>query len=153
MSLLEKYKPAVSKRALLIIAGCVWSIAGGILIARALISLLKFNNHLFIELAIALVIGICFYVFLFTRISKKHITRISLITVDNPCFFSFFNFRSYILMAIMITAGITLRKTNIINAEYLYTFYFAMGIPLLMSAFRFFFAYFKNTIPSNDDNK
>jgi len=42
------------------------------------------------------------------------------------------------MMAIMITGGITLRKLDIINHEILYTFYLTMGIPLLVSAFRFF---------------
>jgi uncharacterized ferredoxin-like protein len=48
------------------------------------------------------------------------------------------------MMTIMITAGITLRKLDIINREILYTFYLVMGIPLLASAFRFFFTWRQN---------
>jgi hypothetical protein len=47
-------------------------------------------------------------------------------------------------MAIMITAGITVRKLNLLNPEYLYTFYLAMGLPLLISAYRFFYSWIKN---------
>ncbi|MGD0710179.1 MAG: hypothetical protein ABR968_03285 [Bacteroidales bacterium] len=146
MRLAQKLKPGVKKRTLLFIAGCAWSIAGGMLITRALLALIAIQNWLLLEIIIGLIAGSCFYIFMFTRISKKHITRISLIKVDNPCFFSFFNLRSYILMTIMISAGITLRKTNIIDPAYLYTFYLAMGIPLLLSAFRFFRAGIKNVI-------
>jgi hypothetical protein len=146
MSILEKYKPAVKKRNLLFIAGCVWSFAGCMLIFRGLLVLIPLHHYLFLELLIALVVGICFYVFLFTKISKKHITRISLIKVDYPCFFSFFNFKSYILMAVMISAGITFRKLQLVESEYMYTFYVSMGIPLLLSAFRFFIAGYKNVI-------
>jgi len=48
------------------------------------------------------------------------------------------------MMAIMITGGITLRKFDIINHEILYTFFLMMGLPLLISAYRFFFSYVKN---------
>lgn len=146
MSLAQKLKPGVKKRTLLYVAGCVWCFAGSMLIARALITLIELDHLLSVELISGVIIGICFYVFLFTKISKKHITRISLIKADFPCFFSFFNFRSYILMVVMISAGITLRKLNVIDPEYLYTFYLAMGIPLLFSGFRFFIAGIKNVI-------
>lgn len=146
MTLIEKYKPAVKKRTLLCVAGFAWIIAGSILIVRALVMLVKFHHNFIPELLLGILLGTTFYVFLFTKISKKHITRISLIKADFPCFFSFFNYKSYILMIIMITTGIILRKTNVINAEYLYTFYLAMGLPLIFSAFRFFIAAFKNKI-------
>ena len=144
MNLFERIKPAVRKRTLLLVAGCAWSIAGLILISRSMVFLLETNNHLTLEILCGLAGGILFYLLLFARISKKHITRIILIPIDNPCFFSFFNFRSYLLMAIMITGGITIRKLGIINAAYIYTFFLAMGIPLLLSAYRFFYSYAKN---------
>ena len=141
---LEKIKPGVQKRTLLLIAGCAWSIAGGILISRSLIHLIGVNHLLAMELGIGIVFGSFFYLLLFARISKKHITRINLIEIDNPCFFSFFNFRSYLLMAIMISGGITLRLSGLVNQEIIYTFFLCMGIPLLVSAWRFFFSYAKN---------
>jgi hypothetical protein len=144
MNFWKKYKPSVSRRALLLIAGCVWTIAGGILISRALVQLIIMNDDLLPELSLGLVFGIVFYLLLFARISKKHINRIILIKVDNPCFFSFFNFRSYILMIIMITGGITLRKLNVIEPHILWTFYLTMGIPLMISAYRFFYSWAKN---------
>jgi hypothetical protein len=144
MQFLEKIKPGVPRRALLLIAGCAWSIAGGILITRSLIHLIGVNHNLAMEIGIGVLTGILFYSLLFARISKKHITRISLITIDNPCFFSFFNFRSYLLMAIMISGGITLRLSGLVNQEIIYTFFLGMGLPLLVSAWRFFYSYAKN---------
>ena len=146
MNFFEKYKPGVSKRTLLFVAGVIWSLAGGILITRALSVLIVSSEHLLIELIIASILGICFYIFLFTKISRKHIKRIELIKIDFPCFFSFFNVKSYILMAIMITGGIILRKTEVIKMEYLNTFFFTMGIPLLLSAGRFFISGYRNSL-------
>ena len=143
-TIIEKFKPSVNKRTLLLIAGCAWSIAGGILISRALVQLIIINHHLLIDVITGMILGMAFYILMFARISKKHITRITLIRIENPCFFSFFNFRSYILMTIMITSGITVRKLGIVNKEVLYTFLLTMGIPLLISAYRFFFSWVKN---------
>ena len=144
MKYLQNLKPSVSRRNLLLVAGFAWTIAGGMLISRALMALQAMDHYLWLEILAGLALGIVFYLALFARISKKHITRITLITIDNPCFFSFFNLRSYILMAIMITAGITFRKLDIINREILYTFYLTMGIPLLVSAIRFFSAWIRH---------
>ena len=144
MNWVERFKPSVKKRNLLLVAGFAWTTAGGILISRALLTLWSISHYLWMEILIGLVFGTIFYLFLFARISKKHITRITLITIDNPCFFSFFYVRSYVLMAIMIQAGITLRKLDIINREILYTFYLTMGIPLLVSAVRFFTTWSRN---------
>lgn len=144
MTFWEKYKPAVSRRSLLLIAGCAWTIAGGILISRALVQLIMMNDHLWLEIIIGIICGMGFYIVLFARISKKHINRITLIKIDNPCFFSFFNLRSYLMMIIMITGGITLRKLDVINRDVLWTFYLTMGVPLVISAYRFFYSWVRN---------
>ncbi len=144
MKFLEKIKPGVSRRTLLLIAGCAWSIAGGILLLRSLLFLINVNDHLAAEISIGIVSGSLFYILLFARISKKHIMRINLIRIDNPCFFSFFNFRSYLIMVIMISGGISLRLSGLVNPRIYYTFLFCMGIPLLFSAWRFFHSYARN---------
>lgn len=141
---LEKIKPGVQKRTLLLIAGFAWSIAGGILITRSLVHLIGVNHHLLLEIILGIAFGAMFYILLFDRISKKHITRINFIEINNPCFFSFFNFRSYLLMTIMICGSIALRLSGLINQEIIYTFFLCMGIPLLVSAWRFFYSYVKN---------
>ena len=145
MNLLVKFKPAVPRRTLLLIAGFAWSTGGGFLIIRGILQLITINHLLILDLFAGIISGIGFYLLLFAKISKQHITRITLIKVDNPCFFSFFNFRSYLLMGIMITAGITLRKLDIINHEILYTYFITMGLPLMVSAYRFFYSYVNNS--------
>ncbi len=144
INFLERIKPGVQKRTLLLVAGCAWSIAGGILTFRSLFYLIGVNHSLATEIGIGIVFGGLFYILLFARISRKHISRINLIEIDNPCFFSFFNLRSYLLMAIMISGGITLRLSGLVNSDIIYTFFLCMGIPLLVSAWRFFFSYAKN---------
>ena len=138
MNRAEQFKPAVSRRTLLLIAGCVWCLAGGSLTIRALKELIAIHQYLLLELGIGLVLGIGFYVALFAAISRKHIGRIERIAADRPCLFAFFNVRSYIMMVAMIAAGITLRRLHIVDPRLLFTFYLVMGIPLLIAASRFF---------------
>lgn len=137
---LLKLKPGISKRGLLLLAGIVWTFAGGMLAFRGL-SYLWDQPHLGVRLAIAAAIGVAFYLMVFTRVSFKHISRIKSKAVAKPCAFSFFDVKGYLMMAVMITSGILLRHFNVVNPAYLYTFYVGMGIPLLISAARFYWTW------------
>jgi hypothetical protein len=144
MNLIQKFKPSVSKHNLLFIAGLAWTTAGGILAGRGLSYLVEHGQYLGWRLAGGLVFGLIFYVLLFAKISRKHIKRIHGLKIPYPCAFSFFNIRGYLMMAIMITGGILLRRFDVINKEWLYNFYVTMGVPLLVSASRFFYYWAAN---------
>jgi hypothetical protein len=141
MSLAQKLKPSVSRHNLLFIAGLAWTTAGGILMWRGLGYELKHSPHLWLNILIGTGIGIPFYILLFAKIAHKHIKRIRGLSIPYPCAFSFFNFRSYIMMMLMISTGVLLRRFNVFNPEYLFTFYIGMALPLLISAFRFYLAW------------
>ena len=139
MSFVQTIKPKTSKRYLLFLAAFVWTIAGGMLIFKGI--LLSFNTTDFLGLKITLSIigGVGFYWLLFSKISLKHTKRIVELKMDKPCLFSFFNIKSYILMAIMITSGILLKRLGVIPQQDLLVVYLTMGIPLFLSAFRFYY--------------
>lgn len=141
---LQKLKPAVRRRTLLLGAGCAWTVGGLMLLMRGLTGLASLRAPVTLDIGLGLAGGLLFYLALFARISGKHISRITLIQVDNPCFFSFFNVRSYLMMAAMIGGGITLRRLDIVNHQALFTFYLMMGLPLLISAYRFFYSWARN---------
>ena len=142
MNLFEKLKPAVSKRTLLLIAGLAWTTAGGILFSRGLSGLILLRNYLLVRLAIGVILGSLFYFVMFSKISFRHIQRIRSLQITRPCAFSFFNVRSYFMMTIMITGGIMLRKFDLVNHAFLFTFYLTMGLPLLISALRFYTSWY-----------
>jgi hypothetical protein len=114
-------------------------VAGGILGGRGLFHVIRYGSWPALRIVIATLLGFVFYVILFARISGKHIRRIRGLNIPYPCAFSFFNLRSYLMMGIMITGGILLRHFEVIRHDLLYTFYITMGVPLLMSASRFFY--------------
>ncbi|MFH0758140.1 MAG: hypothetical protein V2B15_12705 [Bacteroidota bacterium] len=139
MSFIQTIKPRVSKRTLLYIAAVVWTFAGGMLICKGILLSIQAPEALVIKISISILGGAAFYRLLFSTISRKHTKRIVELKMEKPCLFSFFNFRSYILMAVMITAGVMLRKSGIIPPQYLLVLYFTMGIPLFLSSFRFYY--------------
>jgi hypothetical protein len=138
---LNKYKPGVPKRYLLLVAGFAWTIAGAMLFGRGSIWLIASGDHLLARYAIALAAGLVFFLLLFSKISLKHITRIHAIDIVRPCIFSFFDFKGYIMMGLMITGGILLRTFRVIEPGILFTFYVCMGTPLLLSATRFYYSF------------
>jgi hypothetical protein len=141
MSWLLRLTPRIAHRYLYIIAALVWTIAGSMLLFRGMMLFLDDAYFIWTRLSISIVSGILFYRFLFLKISTEHTSRISRMQLDRPCLFSFFNMKSYILMTVMITVGITLRKSGIISPVYLSFIYVTMGIPLFISSFRFYRAF------------
>ena len=131
----------VSRRVLLLVAGLVWTFAGGMLLGRGSAWLLKSGDHLVLRYAIALAGGLAFFFLLFDRISLKHVRRIREMEDDRPSLFSFFDLKSYLMMALMITGGVLSRTLALVEPSILYTFYACMGTPLLISAFRFYYSY------------
>jgi len=137
-SILNTLKPSVPKRYLLFVAAVVWTFAGGMLLYRGF-SVLKFNSSVILmEEAVSIILGVVFYIFMFSRISLKHIVRMQNNPIERPCVFSFFNWRSYILMSTMISFGVMLRVTGLVPIQYLSVFYICMGTPLFLSSIRFY---------------
>ncbi len=139
--LLTNFLPHVSKRYLLLVAALVWTFAGGMLLFRGY----TLNNPMpvfwWLKLSACVAAGLLFFKLMFNRISAKHVQRIQNLPTERPVVFSFFNLKSYLMMFSMITLGITLRKSGAVPPEYLSFMYITMGIPLLMSSFRFYYSF------------
>jgi len=141
---LEYITPRLSKHYLLLVAALVWTFAGGMLLFRGFTINHPLPPHWKIEFFGCTISGLLFYLLLFNRISAKHVLRIKNLPIANPVIFSFFNLKSYLMMFSMISLGIMLRKSEVVSPEYLSFMYVTMGIPLLMSSFRFYSAFFKS---------
>lgn len=111
--------------------------------------------YVWLILLLSLTGGTIFYLKLFSGISLKHTLRILSLKEAYPCVFSFFNFRSYLMMGLMITMGITLRTTGWIPPVYLSLLYLMMSVPLLISSVRFYYTgfYFRQFIVAVDFSK
>ncbi len=149
MNLRKNLDFTVSKSSLLLEAALVWTFAGIMLLTRGELMLEASSGFSWLKIIPCICIGILFFVLLFSKISRKHINRIKNLLGDKHPVYDFFNFKSYLMMAGMITLGIVLRKTLIIPLSSLALVYMTMGIPLLFSSFRFYINWFNNLITSN----
>lgn len=141
---IDLFTPRVSKHYLLLVAALVWTFAGGMLLFRGFTLNEILPAHWIVELISGIFAGLLFFRVLFNRISAKHVRRIQDLPIEQPCLFSFFNIRSYLMMFSMITLGVMLRKSGIVASEYLSLLYITMGIPLLLSSFRFYQTFFNS---------
>jgi len=131
-----KITPRVSRHNLLLAVACMWLFAGGMLLWRSWVYFKPVSGWPWL-LILSFIGGLLFFRGMFLRISTKHINRIREMKIERPCLFSFFNLRSYGIMAIMISGGVGLRTSHVVALPYLSIFYLFMSIPLLLSAGRF----------------
>ncbi len=132
-----KFKPGVPKRWLFFIAASVWGFAS----YRVLMLALKFAPEAPFPLWEVILLGLVgftvFFNFVFLKVSRKYIRRIACIKQENPCFFAFFGWKSYLLIALMSSMGIVFAQLHLMPIFLQGIFYIALGGSLLMSALMF----------------
>ncbi|HWS00512.1 MAG TPA: hypothetical protein VN249_07835 [Prolixibacteraceae bacterium] len=155
MKNLSFLKPAVPRRTLLFIAALVWTFAGVMLMFKGYKMLDTASDLLWMKLVVVLAAGILFYLKVFSKLSMKHTLRILNLKDANPCMFSFFNFRSYLIMIFMISMGITLRTTGWVPFGTLSFLYLLMSVPLFLSSIRFYYTgiYYSKYVVLTAQNK
>ena len=134
-------KPAVNRKWLLVISGLIWSGVGIFLNILAFGWLKSFNKMQIIIITIGLLAGWSIARFGFDKISNKNVNRI-LAYPKHACIFAFQEWKSYILVAIMMSLGILLRTTELIPKFILAPMYIGIGTALFFASFK----YYKNLI-------
>ena len=129
----------VSRRTLLLIAGLVWLAAGVNILRIGLKSLIPLfsggTGSLLPAIGLALLICAAFSM-MFHRIVVKHTRRILSYETKQPAY-RFFDTKSYILMAFMMTLGITLRRSGFVPEFFFTWFYTGLGTALSIAGIRF----------------
>ena len=137
MFLQERFKPAVSKSFLLFLAGFIWIAVGIMLTLFATRWLIAYGKSLaLLYAAVGLGLSLVIHHYGFLRIVDKNLGRISKME-GKRCAFSFITWRSYIIVAMMITMGIMLRHSAI-PKQYLSILYIGIGMALILSSIRYF---------------
>jgi len=136
-SLLNRLKPAVGKHILLFLSGTMWICVGIMLNSFAFkwLSLYE-GSYSYLYFIFGFAAALLIHHFGFLRVVDKNLGRISLMA-GKPCVFSFMSWKSYILVIVMVTMGITLRHSSI-PKQYLSVVYIAIGLALILSSIRYF---------------
>jgi len=136
MRKIDKYKPAVTKNLLLFLAGVVWLLVGIMLVFLAytwLSASSDINIYLFAGAGVA--IALFAHHFGFIKIANKNLNRILQMN-GKKCLFAFVPWKSYLIIVIMITMGITLRHSAI-PKPYLAILYIGIGLGLILSSMKY----------------
>jgi len=134
---LKSLKPAVSKTWLIALAGLMWSVAGLMLcrLAYHWLVVIRWREVVPLDL-LGIVLALTAHQFLFSRIARKNIARLSLLT-EKTCIFAFQRWKSYLLIGLMITVGIVLRNLPV-PRPYLAILYTTIGGALLLASLQYY---------------
>lgn len=134
----SKLKPAVNRKWLIVISGLMWSGVGIFLNILAYNWLKSFNNNqILISILIGLAVGLIIARFGFGNIANKNVNRI-LAYPKHACIFAFQEWRSYVLIAVMMSMGIFLRTTDLIPKSVLAPIYIGIGTALFLASFKYY---------------
>ncbi len=134
---LKKLDPAVDKRILIMISGCIWSIVGILLCYRAAGWLSGTSGQQQLLPGVTgLVLAFCIYRFGFLNIVNKNIDRIRA-KKGKVCIFGFQPWKSYVIIIIMVELGNTLRHSAL-PKQYLAIIYIGFGGAMLLSSLRYY---------------
>ena len=139
----------VKRNTLLLIACLVWGAAGvnilrlGVLAYPAYLSALNFVLS-------ALVFAV-FQYFIFGRLVKKHTARITGYEEERHFFLKFFDVKSFIIMAVMMSGGIWLRSSGLAPDRFIAVFYTGIGASLLTAGIRFGYQFVRAAIAAGEE--
>ena len=123
----------VKKNSLLMIACLVWGIAG-INILR--IGLLAYPAYVTVgNIILSVAVFSVFQYFIFGKLVKKHTQRIRTYKEEKQFFLKFFDVKSFVIMAVMMTGGIYIRESGLGPEIFIAVFYSGLGASLCWQGF------------------
>ncbi len=124
----------VKRRTLLLIAGCVWLVAGLNVARLGVLAFFEIDAACYLFL-LMLAVFLCFGA-MFFKLSKKHTKRILAYANHKP-FCTFFDAKAYAVMAIMMGGGIGLRVAGAFCDTFVAFFYTGLGCALALTGIVF----------------
>ena len=125
----------VKKKTLLLIACAVWSLAGFNILRIGILSYPPYISV--INTLLSIVVFTVFQYFIFGRLVKKHTDRIQNYEEERHFFMKFFDVKSFIITAIMMSGGIYLRASSLAPERFIAVFYTGLGSSLLLAGILF----------------
>ncbi len=136
--MLNKFKPSVNKKHLILISGIMWSGVGVLLNWIASKWLPSFEQwQIIFTYALGIVMGVIISIFGFSKLAKKNNDRI-MAYPEKVCVFAFQRWQMYFLIVFMMSMGIFMRTTNFIPKYLLAPMYVGIGLALFLGSFVYY---------------
>jgi hypothetical protein len=128
--------PGVSKTWLILLAGLLWMGVGLMLcrFAAGWLTGYKAGNP-YVYAITGVLAALVIHHFGFLKIVNRNLDRMALLP-DKCCVFSFMSWKSYLLVAVMMAMGITIRHSTI-PKQILSVLYLGIGLALILSSLRY----------------
>lgn len=117
---------SVHKNTLLLIASIVW-LAAGVNIARIGLEAYAAGHLTLLNIVLSAVVGIVFWTFIFGKLVVKHTARITGYEEERHFFLKFFDVPAFVIMAVMMTGGISIRAFGLAPEGFIAVFYTGLG--------------------------
>ena len=144
--MLNKFKPSVRKKCLILISGITWSGVGILLNWIASRWLPGFEQwQIIFTYFVGILAGLIIASFGFSKLAQKNSDRI-LGYPQKVCVFAFQRWQMYILIVIMMSMGFFMRTTTFIPKYLLALVYVGIGLALFISSF----VYYKSLFTKKD---
>ena len=127
----------VPKNTLMLIAGLVWCAAGAMVCMVGIPLLIGLAPEHPVLVPLAVGIFLAFYLFVFSKLVRKHTGRIRAREEDRLPFWHFFNASSWAVMAVMMGGGMALRLSHQVPDWAIAFFYSGLGVALFLCGVRF----------------
>ena len=145
-----KNRLLVQKNTLILIAGIVWAIAGFNIVRIGLVA--YEGNFTWWRALLSVAVYAVFQLFIFGKMVQKHTNRILNYEEERQNFFRFFDTRSYLIMAFMMTLGIGLRVSGAVPNTFIAFFYTGLGASLLTAGVLFVIRYIRVRVQSRESD-
>ncbi|MFR8774884.1 MAG: hypothetical protein ACLVFU_03320 [Eggerthellaceae bacterium] len=136
----------VKKRALLAIAGSVWLAAGFNVARLGVLSYIGLDGFSIVHILLSIVV-FCVFGFMFYRMSVRHTKRIRSYPQETRPVWNFFDLKSYLIMAFMMSGGIWLRNSGLAPEVFIAVFYTGLGCALGSAGILFWVNFIKGANP------
>ena len=134
----------IKKRTLLLLAAIVWMIAGFNILRIGIETYAAYKSV--INFILSLLVFLFFWFMIFYKLTVKHTDRIQNYQEERQFFLNFFDLKSFLIMAFMITFGITIRTFHLLPDRFIAVFYTGLGAALFLAGITFGrnYIFFKN---------
>lgn len=122
----------IGKLNLLVVAAVVWLAAGANILRIGLEAYGEVGVVPW-ELVLSVAVGAVFWFFVFRKLTVKHTGRIVGYEEPRKHFWHFFDVRSFVIMAVMMTGGILIRTLGLAPSEFIAVFYTGLGTALALA--------------------
>ncbi len=126
----------VNRQFLVFMAGVVWILAGVNILRIGIMTWINISSFQLFRVCEAIVVFLLFFNFVFKKLFYKHTKRIEQ-KKDKSCPFAFFDMKGWIVMAVMITVGILVRKFQLLPNTFISVFYVGLSSALIITGVLF----------------